>query len=135
MIHEAIIEYITVGKNGNDKKVKEKYIIDGLGCFSEVEAKLVDEFIGLTAMDVVDIKRSKIKEVANSRQSDDDEVFIAELMDIFHDDDGTEKSLKYKIAFFEKSMEKAMHFISEYKKQGYDMKLVSLNQSTFTDVL
>lgn len=135
MIHEATIEYVSIDQKGNDRKVKENYIVDNLGCFTEVEERLVEEFMSLTAMDVTKIKRSNIKEVANSRQSDDDKLWIAELEDIFHKDDGSEQELKYKIIFFSKTIDSAMKFIGEYAKQGYQMQLVTLKKSNFIDVI
>ena len=57
------------------------------------------------------------------------------MMDVFHDDEGNEKPLKYKILFFSKTYESANAFITEYSKQGYDMSLVSLKLTKFVDVI
>lgn len=135
MIHECQISYISVDEKGGERTVKENYVVDNLGCFSEVEERLLDEFGGLKALDVTKIKRSNIKEVANSRQGDTDKIWIAELEDIFTMDDGTEKELKYKILFFSKTIDSAMNFISEYSKQGYQMSLVALKKTNFKDVV
>lgn len=135
MIHECQISYISVDENGGERTVKENYVVDNLECFSEVEDRLLDEFGGLKALDVTKIKRSNIKEVANSRQGDADKIWIAELEDIFTMDDGTEKELKYKILFFSETIDSAMGFISEYSKQGYMMSLVTLKKTNFKDVV
>lgn len=135
MIHEATITYVTIDDKGNDKNVKENFVVDGLGCFAEVEYRLVDYFSSLTGLDVVAIKRSKVKEIANTRQEDDDKLFLAELMDTFDADDGTTKELKYKILVFSKTFDTAKAFITEYCKQGYNMELVSLKLTKFVDVI
>ena len=135
MIHEATIEYVAIDENGNDRKVKENYIVDSLGCFTEVEEKLVEDFMSFTAMDVTAIKRSKVKEIANSRASDDDLIWEATVQDVFHAEDGSEKELKYKILLFSKTFDSAKAFITEYLKQGFDMSLVSLKLTKFKDVI
>ena len=135
MIHECQITYVTVDEKGNDKNVKESYVIENLGCFAEVEELLVEEFGHLTAFDVTAIKRSKVKEVANSRTDSDEKIWLAELMDIFLQDDGSEKQMKYKILFFSKTFDSAKQFISEYCAQGYNMSIVNLKMTNFLEVL
>lgn len=135
MIHEATIEYVAIDENGNDRKVKENYIVDSLGCFTEVEEKLVEDFMSLTAMDVTAIKRSKVKEIANSRASDDEKIFLATLVDVFLNDDGNEKEIKYTIAFYSKDMNTAHAYIREYASQGYNMSITKIVESKFSDVL
>ena len=103
--------------------------------FTQVESKLYEKFEGYKDFDVVAIKRSNIKEIANQRTNNDDVIWQAELQDIFHDDEGNEKLLKYKILFFSKTYESANTFITEYAKQGYDMSLVSLKLTKFMDVI
>ena len=135
MIHECQISYLSVDEKGCERTVKENYVVENLGCFTEVEEKLLDEFGGLKALDVTKIKRSNIKEIANSRQDDSDKLWVAELEDIFTMDDGTEKELKYKILFFSKTIDSAIKFIGEYSKQGYQMTLVTLKKTNFKDVV
>ena len=101
----------------------------------QVESELHKEFKGYKDFDVVAIKRSNIKEIANQRTNNDDVIWQAELQDIFHDDEGNEKLLKYKILFFSKTYESANTFITEYAKQGYQMSLVSLKLTKFIDVI
>ena len=55
MTYEATITYITRDRNGNDKQVKESYIIDNVETFAQVEDMLYQKFQNLTDIDVVAI--------------------------------------------------------------------------------
>lgn len=136
MIYEATTTHIIIDNKGNDKIKKERFIIDNMGTFSDVEAMLFGEYGTFREFDVPAIKRSNIKEIANKRQSDEDKIYIAEVEDIFTTDTGEEKPIKYKIAFFSSSnFDDALYFITEFLKQGFDMSLISLKQSNFIDIL
>ena len=135
MIYEATLTYITVDKNGNDKVDKSMYVIDGCEVFAEVENMLYERFAGENSLDVVAIKRSKIKEIANERKYDDEKVYLSEVEDVYTDDNGEEKSLRYKILFYAKDFDGAKAFISEFIKQGFNMNLVSLKLTKFDDVI
>lgn len=135
MIYEATITHIVIDDKGNDKTKKERFIIDNMETFSEVESMLFEEYGSLREFDVPTIKRSNIKEIANKRQSDEDKIYIAEIEDVFTTDTGEEKPIKYKIVFFSSEFDNALYFITEFLKQGFDMSLISLKQSNFVDVL
>lgn len=135
MIYEATITHIVIDDKGNDKTKKERFIIDNMETFSEVESMLFEEYGSLREFDVPAIKRSNIKEIANKRQSDEDKIYIAEIEDVFTTDTGEEKPIKYKIVFFSSEFDNALYFITEFLKQGFDMSLISLKQSNFVDVL
>ena len=135
MIYEATITHIVIDNKGNDKIKKERFIIDNMETFSEVESMLFEEYGSLREFDVPAIKRSNIKEIANKRQSDEDKIYIAEIEDVFTTDTGEEKPIKYKIVFFSSEFDNALYFITEFLKQGFDMSLISLKQSNFVDVL
>lgn len=135
MIYEGTIQYIAIDENGNDKSTKENYIIENAELFAEVENRLYEEFEGYTNIDVVAVKRSRIKEIINTRQSADDLIWMAELQDTFVDDDGKEKYIKYKVVLYSKTFDTAKAFISDYIKQGYNLALVSLKLTKFEEVL
>lgn len=135
MIYEATIQYANTDHQGNEKIAKEKYVLDEGDFFAHAETKLYDTFEGMRNLDVTDIKRSKIKEIANERQSEDDRLWLSEVQDTMLCDDGSEKSIKYKILFYSKTFDSAKAFITEYIRQGYDMTLVSLKLTKFIDVL
>lgn len=128
--------YVKQDKNGNDKNVRMNVIVENQPTFGAAESLLYHTFSDeLTGFEVVAIRQSKVKEIANSSTSDDDLIWCAELQDVFHDDDGSEKTLRYKILLFAKTFDSAKAFISEYMKQAYDMSLVSLKLTRFIDVI
>lgn len=136
MIYEATLQYTGRDNRGNEKTIREKYVLDNEDSFSTTEQHLYNEFAATyDNIDVVDIKRSKIKEIANTRSNDDDLIWLAEMQDIFVDDEGNQKAIKYKIAFYSKNYDTANAFVTEYAKQGYDMAMIGLKLTNFKDVL
>lgn len=134
-MYEIKISYTTIDEKGNDKQKSENLILENAESFADAEQIGYDYGSGLTALDVVAVKRSKIKEIANERTSDDEKIFLATLVDIFLEDDGTEKPIRYTIAFFSKTMVSANAYITEYTKQGYNMSITKIIESNFNDVL
>lgn len=135
MIHEVTIAFTVAGKNGEGKTIKEQYLVDNRNLFAEVEDAMYVGFDGYKDLDVIAVKRSRIKEIINTRQSEDDLIWMAELQDTFVDDDGKEKYIKYKVVLYSKTFDTAKAFISEYIKQGYNLALVSLKLTKFEEVL
>ena len=137
MIYEVQITYVTVDNKGNDKNVKNNLVVQNAVSFADAEEAGYEygQGLNLNEVDVVGVKRSKIKEILNTCQHDDDLIWQAELMDVFHDDEGNEKEIKYKTILFAQSFDSAKAFISEYMRQGYDMSLVSLKLTKFTTVI
>ena len=133
MIYESTITYT----DGEGKSKRESYVLNAMSTFTEVEAKLNEEFgTYYREFDVTAIKRSKIAEIANTRTSDDEGLWVAELMYTFYDDTtDTEKPVKYKILFYSETFDSAKTFISNFSQQGYDMSLVSLKLTNFKDVI
>lgn len=134
MIYEGTISYLSIDDNGEDKSIRERYIISSAELFSDAEASLYNIQRGRD-MDVIALKRSLVKEIANTRSCEDDKVWMAELADTFTGDDGEEKINIYKIILYAKSFDSAKSFISEYMEQGYSMELTSLKRTKFVDVL
>ena len=134
-MYEIQITFVEVDSKGNDRNRKQNLILEHAESFANAEEIGYDYGSGLTAIDVVAIKRSKIKEIANERTSDDEKIFLATLVDVFHNDDGSEKEMKYTIAFFSKSMASANAYINEYAKQGYNMSITKIVESKYDDVL
>lgn len=135
MIYEITISYLTINKNGNDKSVTEKYLVLDEDTCGHAEGVAFDTFQSLTEMEVIAIKRSMLQEIANKRQNGEESIYVAEVQDVFHDDDGNEKYTKYRIALFAQSFDEAKAFISAYMQQGYDLEIVSLKKSKFIDVI
>ena len=137
MIYEGTISYVGIDNRGNDKAIKENYVLQGKETFSDAEECLYKDFeeYHLTDFDVIALKRSSIKEIANERTNDNDLLWIAEMQNTFTDDNGVEKVTKYKVLFYSQTFDSAKTFISNYVKQGYDLDLVSLKLTKFKDIL
>ena len=134
-MYEIQILYVTVDAKGNDRNTKENLILEHAESFADAEQIGYDYGSGYTGLDVVAIKRSKIKEIANERTSDDEKIFLATLVDVFLNEDGSEKEMKYTIAFFSKNMATANVYINEYAKQGYNMSITKIVESKYDAVL
>lgn len=135
-MYELQINYVTVDNRGNDKNVKENIVLLNATSFTEAEEMGYKYGDGLTDIDVVSIKRSKIKEVLNERGNETDLIWQAELMTLFYDGEGNEKQIKYKTILFAQTFDAAKAFVTEYMRQGYDdMSLVSLKLTKFNEVV
>ena len=136
MIYEGTIRYETITKKGNTKVVRESYLIENVDTFSQAEIALTTYALAssINDVDVVSLKRSKIKEIANKNR-DTEPMFIATLADVFTDENGIEKELTYDIAFFSLNIEEAHNFIRLYAQQGYCMEMKALKQAKFIDVI
>ena len=131
MVYETKISYEQDGK-----AVKAQYIIEHADLFGEVESKLYEEFGNFPNFSVVSIKtNNKIREIINQREDEEDFIWIAELQDVFHTDEGDEKHIRYKVIIFAKTFDSAKTKIVKYIQQGYDMTLISLKLTNFEEVL
>ena len=136
MIYEGTIKYETVTNKGNTKVVRESYLIEDAETFNDAEYTLFQEFQDKTGIDVVSLKRSKIKEIANHGVGKlKTPMFVATLSDVFTDESGIEKEINYDIAFFAPNIQEAHNFIIYYTEQGYCMEMKALKQVKFIDVL
>ena len=134
MIYEGTIKYETTTSRGSTKVVRESYLIIDAETFCDAEYTLYMNNQDKTNIDVVSLKRSRIKEIANTNR-ENERMFIATLVDVFTDEDGHEKELTYDIAFFAMDIEKAHNFIMLYSQQGYCMELKGIVETKFIDVL
>lgn len=135
MIHESKIAFTRVDDNGNDKVIKERYLIAEAESFGDAEEQTYDFCEGETGLDVIDVKRSKIKEILNSRDTGDDKIFVADIADVQHNDDGEEVELVYKVALFALNVDAAYNYIKSYLEQGYNMTLVGLKKTKYNEVI
>lgn len=134
MIWEFTISYHSID-NGKEKVKKEKFVFDKCESFGEVEQKAIDLFDHLSEMEVVAIKQSKVKEIVNYKKYQDEKIFDATLRDVFVDEDGNEKYINYHILLCAKTFDNAKDLVSQYLKQGYDLTLVTLKETSFVDIL
>lgn len=138
MIYEATITFVAADSKGIDRNIKEKYILENAESFSDVEEKMYEAFSGYTDLDVVDIKRSKLKEIANEKPFGDEEckIFFATIVDFFTDDNDVTKEIKYTVALFAHNINEAHQAVKQYMSQGLeDMELKQLKETKIVDVI
>ena len=134
MFYEAVSRRIIRDKNGNDKKVNEKFIVNNCELCSEVERKLLEEYNGEN--DVTLIKESNLMEFVNERADDEQFVFLSKLENTFVGEDGEEKVTTYSVALFANDMEEAHNIMKNYSKQGLDdLKIVSIKKTKIVDLI
>ena len=138
-MYEIQITFVEVDSKGNDRNRKQNFILEHAESFANAEEIGYDYGSGLTAIDVVSIKRSKLKEIVNERPFGDEtcKIYVAQIVDHFVDVDTEEtKDIKYSVALFAHDMKEAQQAIEQYMKQGLeDMDLVGIKETNFTDVL
>ena len=134
MFYEAVSRRIVRDKNGNDKKVNEKFIVNNCELCSEVERKLLEEYNGEN--DVTLIKESNLMEFVNERADDEQFVFLSKLENTFVGVEGEEKVTTYSVALFANDMEEAHNIMNNYSKQGLDdLKIVSIKKTKIVDLI
>lgn len=138
-MYEIQITFVEVDSKGNDRNRKQNLILEHAESFANAEEIGYDYGSGLTAIDVVNIKRSKLKEIVNEKPFGDEtcKIYVAQIVDHFVDVDTEEtKDIKYSVALFAHDMKEAQQAIEQYMKQGLeDMDLIGIKETNFTDVL
>ena len=138
-MYEIQITFVKVDSKGNDRNVKENLILEHAESFADAEQIGYDYGSGLTDIDVISIKRSKLKEIVNERPFGEEtcKIYIAQIVDHFVDMETEEtKDIKYSVALFAHDMKEAHQAIEQYMKQGLeDMDLVGIKETKFNDVL
>jgi len=117
--------------DGKTRKRTETFVVDK-EFFSEAEYAVTEALNNEMNQGEVDnfeiqcLKISQLKEVA--AQFDGDDTFIATLKDIWLADDGTEKSLKYKVLLWADDLTQANSHIQQLAREGYDMQIEGIKQ-------
>ena len=138
MLYETAIKLTVVDKNGNDKVVTNKYIVENAELFGEVESKLYEEFGNETGFEVASIKISKLKEIINKAPQGDMgcKIYFATICDHIMTDEGDVKDMQYSVALHAHDINEAHKAIDQYMKQGMDdMELVGLKCTKYLEVL
>lgn len=139
MIYETSIKTTVVDKNGNDKTLVSRYIIENAELFGEVESKLYEEFGNETGFEVATIKISKLREIINEAPQGDIgcKIYFATIIDRFYDADKDETTeTQYTVALHAHDIKEAHKAIDQYMKQGMeDMELVGLKCTKYLEVL
>ena len=134
MFFEAVSRRTIKDKNGNDKKVNEKFIVNNCELCAEVEQKVLEEYNGEN--DVTLVKESNLMEFVNERTDDEQFVFLSKLENTFVGEDGEEKVTTYSVALFAKDMEEAHDIMKNYSEQGLDdLKIVSIKKTKIVDLI
>ena len=113
------------------KKVTETFILDTT-FFSTAEYSITEmlekerEAGTLKDYEIQSLRISPIKEIAN--QYHGEHSYLATLKDIWTDDDGTEKHLKYKVLLWANDLQEAIANTHEMAKEGYEMLVESLKE-------
>lgn len=115
-----------------DKTVKVHYLLDAQ-LFAQAEVKVYEHLKDKADVDVISIKRSTIKEVI--KEDNDLDYYVATISDTYTDDKGNEKIIRYKQLLPAASIGEAQEAITEYLKQGYDMRLDAIKLTTINAVL
>ena len=138
-MYEIQITFVEVDSKGNDRNRKQNLILEHAESFGKAEEIGYDYGCGLTAIDVVSIKRSKLKEIVNEKPFGDEtcKIYVAQIVDHFVDVDTEEtKDIKYSVALFAHDMKEANQAVEQYMKQGLeDMDLVGIKETNFCGVL
>lgn len=133
MFYEAKLKVERENAKGELKSVSEHYIIDGCELFCETEAKALGLYNG--NCDVFSIVRSKICEIVNAKE-EDKPFFRATLINVFTNDDGSEKETPYPVLVCAKDLKEANRIVEDYMKQGLsDFRLDGIVKTKILDVL
>lgn len=134
MIYESKVSFTKIVK-GNDKVMKEKYMVAEAESFGDAETQTYEFCDGETDLDVIDVKRSKVREIINTRTDENDVIFVADIADTQINEEGEEVELIYKWALFANDFDQAYKRVNEYLKQGYNMQAVGMKKTKFVDVI
>ena len=127
MLYEVKARYTDGGKTD-----KVHYLLDA-ELFGQAELKVYEQLKDKADVDVVNIKRSTIKEVI--KIDNDLDYYVATLSDIFVDDKGKEIIIRYKQLIPAANIGEAQKAITEFLEQGYDMDLDAIKLTTINAVL
>ena len=116
--------------DGKTRKRTETYVMDK-EFFSQAEytvTELLNEDTTVEDFQIQILKLSQIKEIDDQSIDNSIPSFIATLIDIFHQDDGTEKKLRYKVLLWADNLTAANRRANELSHQGYDMQIEGIKQ-------
>ena len=140
MYYEVSIKHDYLTDSNEVKNKVDKIIINNVNLFSEAEYAALkygnnnwhaDNFDN--DPDITAIKRSHIYEFANDMPGK--KIYMATLDDVFVDDNGKEKHMKYLVGLYANDMDEAKKVIGEYMQQMQDFTLVGLNETKFIAVV
>lgn len=119
--------------DGKTKRKSETYIVDK-EFFSNAEYDVSsilnsEQTSGeVETYEIISLRQSAIKEIDEQSMDSTIPSFIATLRDIFHDDEGNEKQLKYKVLLWAENVTAATARANSLSHQGYDMLVEGIKQ-------
>lgn len=134
MYHEVVVTRTIVDKKGFDKSVTEKYYTENKEFLAESEQALIEFWNG--ECEVTSVKQSKIREFVNERSDDEQDIYLCTIESVFVDENEEEKSTKYVVGLFAKSVEEATRIVIEYMKMGIeDMSITSIQRTKIVELI
>ena len=120
--------------DGKTRKRTENFVVDR-EFFSEAEYAVTSNLTNEQSQGLVDefeiqsLKISQFKEIASQFNGND--TFVATLKDIWLDNDGNEKTLKYKVLLWADDLTQANSNTLRLSREGYDMQIEGIKQVDF----
>ena len=124
--------------DGKTRKRTETYLVPDCGLFVNAEHQVMrhlteEQESGLIeCSEIQSLRISPIKEVCDQWLEDYTTSgyppFIATLTELFHADDGTEKTLRYKVLLWAQNHSQALQRVQQLSRQGYDMHIEGIKQ-------
>jgi hypothetical protein len=131
MLYEIKTSYVDL--MNESKPAKDHYIVDA-ELFAQAENIGYDLYSAEEQADVVAVFRSDIREIINEK-TPDKPYFRATVVEVTSDEFGKEKTIKYPMLVCAKDLTEANAIVSEYLKQGYDMRLDALRRVKIKDYI
>ena len=120
--------------DGKTRKRTETYVVNNCELYSNAEYRVMSILIHeqeegtVESFEIQSLKLSQIKEIDDQSIDNSIPSFIATLIDIFHQDDGTEKKLRYKVLLWADNLTAANRRANELSHHGYDMQIEGIKQ-------
>jgi len=115
------------------RKRTETYLIDK-ELYAEAEYAVMSSLANeqelgtVDSSEIISLRQSPIKEICEDTMPGSAFTFIATLRDIFHDDNGNEKSMRYKVLLWANDLSQANQRAQQLAHQGYDMQIEGIKQ-------
>lgn len=133
MYYEVTLKVTKQDNKGNDKEVKENFLIENAELWQEVENRALELYNG--EADIVAMKRSSVIEVVNEKK-EDTPIFKGKLISTYVDEKGKEKEKSWTVALFAADMNEANKKMQEYIKQGMeDLTLREIKQTNLLEII
>lgn len=133
MLYEVSSKRVVIDKKGNDKIAIEHFVVDSATLFGEAETAVL--MLYNLENDVVAVKRSNIEAVINTREDDEQKLYIATIEKTMFED-VKEIVTREKVAMFAMNIEDATERAKEYMSTDVaDCVLVAVKKSKFVDLV